>query len=101
MGKMLGNDAQIMFSVLYDPVNRGAYLAWMGVMRKAFPDLGVNATRTFDMGSGWVVSEVTMSWHELRFVPRKRADRQVVLRARGVPGPLRRQWAHDGAAPVL
>jgi steroid delta-isomerase-like uncharacterized protein len=61
MGKMIGNDAQVMFSVLYDPVNRGAYLAWMGVMYKAFPDLGVNATRTFDMGSGWVVSEVTMT----------------------------------------
>jgi ketosteroid isomerase-like protein len=59
--KMLGPDAQIMYSVMYDPVNRAAYAAWMGVMYKAFPDLGLAETRSVDLGDGWVASEVTMS----------------------------------------
>ena len=58
---MLHQDVQVLISPLYDPVGRDAYIAWMEVMFRAFPDLSVNATRTFDMGDGWVASEVKMT----------------------------------------
>jgi predicted ester cyclase len=61
IAKMLRQYARILVSPLFDPVGRDAYVAWMGVMLRAFPDLSVNATRTFDMGDGWVASEVKMS----------------------------------------
>ncbi|MGA2976678.1 MAG: nuclear transport factor 2 family protein [Spirochaetia bacterium] len=61
MAKMLHKNASILISPLYDPVGRDAYIAWMGVMLQAFPDLSVSPTRTFDMGDGWVVSEVKMT----------------------------------------
>jgi predicted ester cyclase len=61
IAKMIANGARIQYSALYDPVDRSGYVAWMGVMYKAFPDLSVNAMRTYDMGDGWVVSEVTMT----------------------------------------
>lgn len=61
IARMLGSDAEVQFSVLYDPVNRSAYVAWLGVMFRAFPDLAASATRTFDFGDGWVASEVKMS----------------------------------------
>jgi len=61
MAKMLHHDAKILISPLFDPVGREAYAAWMEIFFRAFPDLSVNATRTFDMGDGWVASEVKMA----------------------------------------
>jgi steroid delta-isomerase-like uncharacterized protein len=61
IAKMLHDDAEILFSVLYDPVNRDAFAAWMKSMFASFPDLSVKPTRTFDMGEGWIVDEVVMT----------------------------------------
>jgi steroid delta-isomerase-like uncharacterized protein len=61
LAKMVGKDAQILVHPLYDPVGRDAFVGWLGIMIKAFPDLTVNSVRTFDMGDGWVVSEVQMT----------------------------------------
>ena len=61
MAKMLHEDAEILFSPLYDTVGRDAFSGWMQVMFDAFPDLSIQPTRTFDMGEGWIIDEVKMS----------------------------------------
>ena len=61
MAKMLGEDARVMISPLLDEVGRDAYIAWQEVMFTAFPDLTLTPIRSFDMGDGWAVSEVTMT----------------------------------------
>ncbi len=59
--KMLHQDAEILFAVYYDTVKRDAFAGWMGVMLRAFPDLSIEPIRTYDMGDGWIVSEVKMT----------------------------------------
>ena len=59
--KMLHEDAEILFAVYYDTVKGEAYAGWMQVMFDAFPDLSIEPIRTFDMGDGWVVSELKMT----------------------------------------
>jgi hypothetical protein len=59
--RMLGKDAQIQFSILYDPVTRGAYIGWLDAMFKAFPDLSLSEAYTYDFGDGWIASEVKMT----------------------------------------
>lgn len=61
MAQMLHEDAEILFSPLYDTAGREAFSGWMQVMFDAFPDLRVEPSRTFDMGEGWIVDEVKMS----------------------------------------
>jgi hypothetical protein len=59
--KMLSKDAQIQFSILYDPVARDAYMGWLDSMFKSFPDLSLTEAYTYDLGGGWVASEVKMA----------------------------------------
>jgi predicted ester cyclase len=59
--EMLHEDAEILFAVYYDTIMRDAYAGWMDVMFNAFPDLRIEPIRTFDMGDGWVVSELKMT----------------------------------------
>jgi ketosteroid isomerase-like protein len=61
LAKMLSADARILFSVLYDPANREAFIAWWGVMLQAFPDLNAKENRRIDFGDGWLVSEVQLT----------------------------------------
>ena len=58
---MLATDASVQFSVLYDPVSRGAFVAWWGEMLKAFPDLSLREVRTFPLNDNYVASEVQVS----------------------------------------
>jgi hypothetical protein len=61
MATMLAQDADIMISPLLDEVDREAYVAWQEVFFAAFPDLTLTPIRSFDMGDGWVVSELQMT----------------------------------------
>jgi ketosteroid isomerase-like protein len=61
MAEMLHQDAKILISPIFDPVGREAFIAWMENLFRAFGDHSIEATRTFDLGDGWIGSEVKMS----------------------------------------
>jgi len=58
--QLLADGSEMLISPMYDPVNRGAFVGWLGVMFKAFPDLTIEATRTVGMEDDWIVSESLM-----------------------------------------
>jgi len=60
VAKILSSDASVQFSILYDPVSRGAFAAWLGVMFAAFPDLRIQEVRTFPLNDNYVGSEITL-----------------------------------------
>jgi len=56
--KMIRSDAEILISPLIDPVGRDPYIAWQELWFLAVPDVHMEPVRTYDLGDGWVISEV-------------------------------------------
>jgi uncharacterized protein (TIGR02246 family) len=61
LGAMLSRSAAVLVSPLFDMVGRDSYIAWMGSLLAAFPDLALSPVRSFDFGEGWVVTELVLS----------------------------------------
>ncbi|HET7838704.1 MAG TPA: nuclear transport factor 2 family protein [Rectinemataceae bacterium] len=61
LGQMLARSAKVLVSPLFEEVGRDSYVAWMGTLISAFPDLAFKPVRSIDLGGGWVVSELVLS----------------------------------------
>jgi predicted ester cyclase len=93
----LSSDASVLISILFDPQNREAYIAWLGVMFAAFPDLKVETLRNTDFANGWVADEIRITGtNSGPYMGHPATGKQIGLRAAWLG-----DYGKDGLAKVI
>ncbi|MHC1769152.1 MAG: ester cyclase [Verrucomicrobiia bacterium] len=58
LAKMMRANAQAVFATIGVPLDRKGFIAMLELYFQAFPDQRMDVVRRFDLGNGWVLSEV-------------------------------------------
>ena len=61
VGSMIHDDASILVSPIYDYCNKEAFIGWMDIMFKAFPDMKIEEERIIEFNDNQISSEVLLT----------------------------------------